>query len=788
MAKKEKNNKKTLVLLDAHAIIHRAYHALPGFSSSKGEPTGALYGLVNMILKTVNDIDPDFMVACFDVPEPTYRHEAYEDYKAGRGKADESLIIQLKRAKDVFNAFGIDIYEAPGFEADDVIGTIAKETEKNKDLSVVIASGDMDTLQLVENERVRVLTLRKGINETALYNEKAVYERFGFSPKLLPDFKGLRGDPSDNIPGVRGIGEKTAEKLIKAFGTLENILEKVESDPDLMKKEGIKERIVELLRNNSEEAKFSKMLATIRTDAPIDFSLPQKSWKDKIDSDSVTSMFSELEFRSLVERFRKTVGLEKKKGSKKKEISKDKKRELAVATWLLNSEITQPKEEDITNFFNCHDLSEAYDIAMRSLKDKGLKEVFEKVEKPFIPVIDKMRGHGITIDTEVLRNIKKEYEKELKEEEKKIWKQAGKEFNINSPVQLGEVLFKDLGLSIKNHKKTSTGAKSTKESELVKLKDEHPIVEEILNYREIAKILSTYVDPVLSMVDKNGKLYAEFVQTGTTTGRISSNNPNLQNIPVSSEKGRRIREAFVAMDGHTLVAFDYSQIELRVAALLSGDEKLLSVFNAGGDIHSAVAAEVFGVSEEEIDREMRRKAKVINFGILYGMGVNALKQNLGTSQAEARQFLDKYFERFSTLSSYIEKIKESAHEKGYTTTLYGRRRYVAGLNSPVPYIRAAAERAAVNAPIQGTAADIIKRAAVLINDLLEKEKKSDKAFPIIQVHDELIFEVGDQFLLEFIPSVKRIMESFLEEEGRSSVPFKVDVKTGKSWGKMEKKT
>ncbi|MGM0629158.1 MAG: DNA polymerase [Patescibacteria group bacterium] len=787
MTKKEINKSKTLVLLDAHAIIHRAYHALPGFSSSKGEPTGALYGLVNMILKTVNDIDPDFMVACFDVPEPTYRHEAYEEYKAGRAKADESLIIQLKRAKDVFKAFGIDIYEAPGFEADDVIGTIAKETENNQELSVVIASGDMDTLQLVEGERVKVLTLRKGINETALYNEKAVYERFGFSPKFLPDFKGLRGDPSDNIPGVRGIGEKTAQKLIKAFSSLDNILEKVESEPDLMKKEDIKDRTIELLRNNREEARFSKMLATIRTDAPIGFSLPQKSWKEKLDIDSVISIFSELEFRSLIERFRKTVGAEKERGAKKKEISKEKKRELSVATWLLNSEITQPKEEDVINFFNCHDLFEAYEMAMRSIKEKGLMDVFEKVEKPFIPIIDKMRERGITIDTGILKKIKKEYQKELKRKEGKIWEYAGKEFNINSPAQLGEVLFEDLDLSIKNHKKTSTGAKSTRESELVKLKDEHPIVEEILDYREIAKMLSTYVEPVLSMVDKDGKLHAEFVQTGTTTGRISSNNPNLQNIPISSEKGRRIREAFVATEGYTLAAFDYSQIELRVAALLSGDEKLLSVFNAGGDIHSAVAAEVFGVSEKEVDREMRRKAKVINFGILYGMGVNALKQNLGTSQAEARQFLDRYFERFSTLSSYIENIKERAHENGYTTTLYGRRRYVAGLNSSVPYIRAAAERAAVNAPIQGTAADIIKRAAVLINDNLEKERKSEKAFPIIQVHDELIFEVSDPFLEEFVPSVKRTMESFLKEEEYSSLPFKVDVKIGKNWGKMEKK-
>ncbi len=791
MEKKKKKGlkqKKKLAVLDAHAVIHRAYHALPDFSSPRGEPTGALYGLVTMLLKTINDIKPEYIAACFDLPEPTYRHKAYDEYKAGRAKADEALIIQLERAKDIFRAFNIPIYAAAGFEADDVIGTIAEETKKNENLEVVIVSGDMDTLQLVDGSRVKVLTLRRGIKDTVMYDERSVKKRFGFLPEQLSDFKGLRGDPSDNIPGVRGIGEKTATKLIVSFSKIENILEVAEHDPDRLKKEGLKERIIKLLLDNAEEARFSKMLATIRTDAPIDFSLSECEWKEGFDHDKVTALFSELGFRSLLSRLDE-IGVVKSKTSEENEeegMDERKIKELAVATWLINSDITQPEKGDILNFFECRTLSEAYTKATKALKEDGLMRVFENVEKPLISIIEEMQRRGVKIDRKELRKIKKEYEKELDKQEKKIRELAGKTFNINSPKQLGEVLFVDLGLSVKNHKKTSTGAKSTRESELEKLKGEHPIIEEIMNYREIAKLLSTYVEPILSVTDKKDRLHAEFIQTGTTTGRFSSINPNLQNIPVSSERGRRIRDVFVATEGYTLAAFDYSQIDLRAAALLSGDEKLVSVFKSGGDIHTAVASEVFGVPEKKVDNEMRRKAKVINFGIMYGMGVNALKQNLGTSQSEARLFLDRYFERFSTLAHYMEEIKNSARDLGYTKTLLGRRRYVAGLNSPVPYIRAGAERMAVNAPIQGTAADIIKRASVLVQAFLEEEKAGSKAHLLLQVHDELVFEVAEDFFEQFINSTKKIMESVLEKEGHGEVPLEVHVKAGRSWGKMKK--
>lgn len=785
----KKRKEKTIVLIDAHAVIHRAYHALPPFSSSKGEPTGALYGLVTMLLKAINDLEPDLLIACFDVPEPTYRHKAYDAYKAGRVKAEDDLKAQLQRAKDVFSAFGIPIYESVGFEADDIIGTITEILKKEKDLSVIIASGDMDTLQLVDKDKVRVFTLKKGIKDTVIYDEKAVLDRFGFSPQLLPDFKGLCGDPSDNIPGIKGIGEKTAKSLIASFGELEEILKTAEEEPEKIKKAGVTERIINLLLQNKEEARFSKMLATIRKDAPLDFSLPQNDWKDSVDSEKVNKLFSELDFRSLIGRFKETVGLPKKDQSEKNEssdITEKQYKELKVASWLLNSELTQPEKDDILSLFATSDLTSAYSKAMKALQENELNDVFERIERPFIEIVEKMSKRGIKIDTKELKEIKKEYEQDLKKEEKRIKKQAGSDFNINSPQQLGEVLFNKLGLHTKNLKKTSTGSLSTRESELVKLKDKHPIIEEILNYREINKLLTTYIEPLLSMVDENEVIHAEFLQTGTTTGRISSSNPNLQNIPVSTERGRKIRNVFVAREGYTLVACDYSQIELRVAAILSGDEKLVAVFKEGGDIHSAVASEVFEVPEQEVDKEMRRKAKVINFGIMYGMGVNALKANLETSQAEAREFLNKYFERFSGLAKYIEEVKRSAHDLGYTKTLFGRRRYVAGLNSSVPYIRAGAERAAVNAPIQGTAADIIKRAAVLVRSFLQEEKKEDEAFLLLQVHDELVFEVLDDLYQDFIHNAKAIMESVLVKEGYKEVPLEVNVEKGKSWGKMDR--
>ena len=499
------------------------------------------------------------------------------------------------------------------------------------------------------------------------------------------------------------------------------------------------------------------------------------------------SIFSDLGFRSLKERFYDVLNIQSSfENTEKNDLVKEKHKELIVATWLLNSELTQPKDNDILDYFKRRTLSEAYLKAMKDLKDNDMEDLFEKIEKPLISIIEKMTERGINIDTKELEKIKKEYKRDLKKVEKKILNHAGRDFNINSPLQMGRVLFEDLGLSIKNHKKTSTGVRSTRESELVKLKGEHPIIDEILEYREISKIISTYIEPILSLIDKDKKLHAEFVQTGTTTGRISSNHPNLQNIPISSEKGRKIRDIFVVTEGFTLVSFDYSQIDLRVAALLSRDEKMTEVFKKGGDVHSAVASEIFDIPEEMVDKEMRRKAKVINFGIMYGMGVNALKMNLETTREEARDFLKKYFERFFGLAEYLERVKKEARKKGYTKTLFSRRRYINGLGSSVPYIRAGAERMAINAPIQGTAADIIKYASVLVDNFLKREKKSNDAHLLLQVHDELVFEVADSFCDSFLISTTDIMEGVLKKEGHTEIPLKVNVEKGKVWGKMNK--
>ena len=817
-------NVKKLVLLDVHAIIHRAYHALPEFVSSKGVPTGALYGLSTMLLKIIADLKPDYIVACYDLPKPTYRHEAYKDYKAGRAKTDEELVAQLKNSREIFSAFNIPIYDKEGFEADDMIGTIVEKVINKPGqafgipkagpglVDIVIASGDMDTLQLVVDDKVRVYTLKKGIKDTIIYNEKAVFERFGFGPKLLPDYKGLRGDPSDNIIGIKGIGEKTAGILIQNFGGIEDIYKKLKKDKEAFKKAGITDRIVKLLEEGEEEAQFSKMLGTIRRDAPIDFEIPEKTWQENLNEENVLKIWSELEFRTLGTRLKEVLGflkgetlnrkeglsLEKSRNDKlfaDSELSEEELKETKIALWLINSTITDPKIEDIINLSGQKNLVEARKYLLEEIKDRNLSEVFENIEKPLIPVIKKMEEKGIVVNKEILNKLAIENHKILAELEKKIWKLADGEFNINSPKQMGEVLFVKMGLTVKNQKKTAGGKVSTKESELEKMRDLHPIVPLILEYRELQKILSTYIDNIPQMVAEDGRLHAKFLQTGTTTGRMASQDPNLQNIPNKSELGMEVRKAFRAEKGNKLVAFDYSQVELRIAAFLSGDKKLLEIFRKGEDVHTAVASEVFGVPQREVTKEMRRRAKVINFGIMYGMGVSALKVNLGTDRKEAQKFYDDYFTKFSGLASYLEAVKEDAKRVGYTETLFGRRRYFDGLKSKIPFIKAMAERMAVNAPIQGTEADIIKLAMIKVEEFLttpaseghpslEKEGKKDIHL-LLQVHDELVYEMPADLVAEISAKIKSIMENVVDTEKTKGVVCTVEYKVGDNWGAMK---
>lgn len=797
--KKTKENKaakagdmKKLVLLDAHAIIHRAYHALPDFATSAGEPTGALYGLSSMLLKIIGELKPDYIVACVDLPEPTHRHEAYVEYKAGRAKTEDNLVLQLARAKEVFDAFDIPTYSHPGFEADDIIGTIVSEL-KGEDVEIVIATGDMDALQLVDDKKVRVYTLKKGLNDTILYDEKKVIERFGFGPKLLIDYKGLRGDPSDNIKGVPGIGEKTATSLITAFGSVEDIYKNLKKKGEGWKKAGITERVKNILLENEEDALFSKTLATIRDDAPINFSLPEP-WKESISLEKLLDFFAKLEFRTMGARAKQLLGKgEDESGAKEAShgatlfpAASPEEKELCLALWVIDSNISDPSMEDVFRFTKTKDIAEAKKVIDAEIDKRSLRGVFENIEKPILTVVERMNATGIKIDKKFLAELSSKYNAELSRLEKAIWKEAGEEFNINSPKVLGEILFVKLELAEKNQKKTPTGALSTKESELEKLKDKHPIINMILEYRELAKLLSTYINAIPPLLDKDSRLHSTFEQAGTTTGRMASNNPNLQNIPNKTELGRAIRKAFVPEKGYKLVALDYSQIELRIAAILSGDEKLVEIFKNGEDIHAGVAARVFGVAPDKVDKAQRSQAKVINFGILYGMGVNALKANLGVDRKEAQEFYNEYFSTFTGLAAYLDKTKAEAERKGYTETMFGRRRYFSGFKSPLPYVRAQAERMAINAPIQGTQADLIKMAMKRIDDFLKSEYKEGDARLLLQVHDELVYEIKETLVKELAMEFKKIMEGVLEPSVSRGVPIVAEASVGENWGEMER--
>ena len=794
MEKTKETNKKRLVLLDSHAILHRAYHALPDFVSAKGEPTGALYGLTTMLMKIVDELNPDYIVACYDLPGPTFRNEVYKDYKAGRVKTDTDLVAQMKRSRDVFKAFNIPIYDKPGFEADDMLGTIVEKMKGDPNVDIVIASGDMDTLQLVEGKKVQVYTFKKGIKDTIIYDEKGVKERFGFGPLLLPDYKGLRGDPSDNIIGIKGIGEKTATILITEFGSVEEIYKALEKkgSEEKFKKVGITERVFTLLKEGKEEAEFSKMLATIRRDAPIDFVLPEE-FKQGIDLDKALALFSELDFRALGVRLKKVLGIEMSEEaiSIKKEIEQnipeDESRRASIALWIINSNFSDPTLDDIFSFTKTEDFKKASEIIFTELEKRGLKGVFDNIEAPIIPIVEKMDKKGVKIDTAFLADLSKTYHTELSKLEKKIWEYAGVEFNINSPKQLGEIIFDKMALTAKGLKKTSGGARSTRESELEKLRDSHPMIPLLFEYRELQKLLSTYIDTIPTLVDKDGRLHAHFIQAATTTGRMSSKGPNLQNIPTKTDLGRAIRKAFIAEKGFVICALDYSQIELRIAAFLSNDQKLIEIFTKGEDVHTAVASEVFEVSLDKVDKEMRRKAKVINFGILYGMGVNALRTNLGegTDRAEAQKFYNDYFTKFSGLAKYLDEVKADAKRKGYTETFFGRRRYFEGIDSKVPFIRAMAERMAINAPIQGTNADIVKIAMKHIDDYLVKENLENDAQLILQVHDELVYEMREGKVKEISENIKKIMESVIDPKDIKGIKCIANASIGKNWGELK---
>ncbi len=814
---KQGNTKSRIVLLDAHALLHRAYHALPEFANSKGVPTGGLYGYVAMIIRIASEWKPDYIIACYDLPQKTFRHEAYDAYKGHRTKTDDALVEQIKLSRVMCEKLAIPIYDMPGFEADDMLGTIVEQTKKDKNLEILIATGDMDSLQLVDKKKVRVFTLKKGINDTVIYDEDAVMTRFGFGPESLTDFKGLRGDPSDNIIGVPGIGEKTATDLILKFQTIENIYKALHKDREILIKEGIKERIVKLLEDNEESALFSKTLATIRRDAPITFMLPEKKWSETLEMEVVESALREFEFKSLIVRLKEVLGTKTLSSNEERVDTSSRRagsggeeeaeevvadinipRDLQIALWLLNSELTNPTADDVFSYTRSNNFDDAKKVLEQEIQNNHLAYVYEYIELPLIPILNTMMQHGVLLDTDFLKNLSLELHERLTIFEKKIYDHVGHEFNINSPKQLGEVLFGEMQihLTIKGFrvKKTASGTYSTKESDLEKLVDAHPIITDIFGYRELQKLLSTYIDNMPTMVGDEGRLHPEHLQMGAATGRFSCQNPNIQNIPIRSDEGKKIRNAFIAPKGYSLVSADYSQIELRSAAIVSGDPVFMDTFQSGKDVHASVAARVFHVPENEVTSDMRRKAKVINFGILYGMGVTALQKNLGTTRAEAQAFHDEYFKQLSKLSEYMDNVLTNAKKLGYTETLFGRKRFFPALKSSIPFIKAMAERAAGNAPIQGTTADIIKLAMIHIDQAIKDENLTDKVFMIMQIHDELVFEVKDEFLGQAEKLIKDTMEQVLAKEWENRapsfndggmVPIGVSISHGKTWGEAK---
>ncbi|MSR71647.1 MAG: hypothetical protein EXS50_03225 [Candidatus Taylorbacteria bacterium] len=768
-----KSKLKTVVLLDAHAILHRGFHAMQGFATRDGRPTGALYGFITMVLKIFEEIKPDYIVACFDLPKPTFRHTSYDGYKAGRAKTDEALVQQIKEAYKLCEALSISTYTCEGFEADDLLGTFAEKIKKDKKFRTVIASGDMDTLQLVDKERTTVFTLKKG-NEGVFYTEDKVKERFGFGPELIPDYKGLAGDPSDNIIGISGIGDKTATELIKKYGSLEKIYKVLRKNAQTLIDDGFKERMVKLLEEGEEEAMFSKTLATIRRDAPCEYKMPTQEWLESIDVSKYEAMCDLYEFRSLRSRMRnmreKSDGVAIIVEEKKIEVNIDDLEELRVMTHLLHSEMINATLGDIQFITGKETVAEIKEVLEEKLKKEKLWDLFVTVEKPVIPLTKEMGVNGITLDVKKLKKLSEELHIRVKKLEKEIHSSTGIEFNIASPKQLSEVLYDKLGLGTKI-KKTKSGGKSTNVSELEKIKDEHKAIPLIMEYRELTKLLSTYIDLLPTYVKDDGRIHAHFIQTGAGTGRFACEDPNLQNLPIKTELGRKVREAFIAGKDKVLLSCDYAQIDLRAAAILSGDENLVEIFEKGIDVHTGTAARVFGVKEEKVTPEMRRKAKTINFGILYGMGVTSLKEGMKVERKEAQEFYDQYKVTFSRLMEYLEEVKAYAWKHGYTETLLGRRREVPLLKSPLPFLRAQGERIAINAPIQGTSADILKLAMIDAHEYIVKNKLEDRVKLALQIHDELVFEIDKEIAEKVADDLVKALEDVLKKRKLATLPL-----------------
>ncbi|MEK7619796.1 MAG: DNA polymerase I [Patescibacteria group bacterium] len=877
----------TFLILDGNALLHRAWHAIPPLTTKDGLVVNAAYGFAMILEKMIETQKPEYMAVAWDVEGGTFRDEIFAAYKAQREKKEQELYDQIPIIQKILAAFGIPSIEAPGYEADDIIGTLSKRAA-DQGLRALIVTGDLDSLQLVD-ENVQVLFFQKGISETKLYDVEAVKERYGLTVDQLIDYKALRGDPSDNIPGVAGIGEKTATTLLQKYHSIDGIYKHLEQ---------IEEKYAKKLRGQEKTVEIALKLVTIVRDMKFPFTF-EEAKRGAPDYEKLLPLYKDLEFRTLLKKHgepmsddggrggvqggspRLQPGSEKvvtrvqivrtieqiqprlKPGATiavliaeqpadlfgattaavgiydgkntvvlpnpsrealasvagilakaDRVITHDLKHlmhqlgsvvdrpafDTMIASYLLASgsrahdlpgamhgflgrsvevPATFAKEKDYERFGQVvAALPELAQRMEKELEKAGSTKVFGEIEMPLIPVLYHMEVEGIELDTKSLEVFSASLKKRIDELTKKITKLAGVEFNLNSPSQLADVLFVTMGLSTKGIKKTKTGF-STAAPELEKLWDAHEIIPLLSEYRELTKLQSTYVEALPKLVAKDGRVHTSFNQTVAATGRLSSSDPNLQNIPIKTDLGREIRKAFVAPRGKILVAADYSQIELRLAAVIAKDRPFIQAFQEGADIHTRTAAEVWDVSEEKVTKEQRRAAKAINFGILYGMGPRSLSRSTGLSMEEAKHFIERYFEIHHAIRDYLDQTKLKAHTDGYVETMFGRRRYLPEIQSGVPMLVASAERMAINMPVQGTAADIMKMAMLRVDGWLTQSQWPAKM--LLQVHDELVLEVDKAAMEPVVAGVKEMMESVASFE----VSLVVDIEVGKNWGEMK---
>ena len=861
---------KKLLILDSNSILNRAFYGVRYLSAKDGTPTNAIYGFLNILLKLIKEQEPDYICAAFDVKAPTFRHKQYEGYKAQRKPMPEGLAAQMPLAKDVLRAMSVTILEKEGYEADDIIGTVARLCEESE-ISCFIATGDKDDLQLASDKTKVILTVTKsGYNETIIYDDKAVKEKYHVTPTEFIDVKALMGDPSDNIPGVKGVGEKTAMSLIEKHHSIEYIYENIDGI-------GLKGAMLQKMKDGREMAFMSKELATINRNTPIEFNAEECVFDGFENNGELYEILKRLELNSIIKKLDLSGGDNVKENEDifkdfsyqvgdKNMISGDKVTVVldfdgdnisSAAVGAGNNAVVLNEQDDIKelleddsiakvmfdvkeaivklngridiknisddtaiaaylvdpakNEYTIEKLASEYfgtviekpEVKQLSLlddvetdrseylakcavalgvlnerigdkiKENGQEKLYQEVELPLVTVLAHLEINGFLVDDNQLKEFADKLGEKIDALTNEIYMLAGEEFNINSPKQLGVILFEKLEL--KPVKKTKTGY-ATNADVLEKLRDKHPIVNFIMEYRQLAKLKSTYCDGLTAVVNPNThRIHSVFTQTVTVTGRLSSTEPNLQNIPTRTELGREIRKMFVAKDGYVLVDADYSQIELRVLAHIANDETMINAFRNNEDIHAVTASQVLGIPLEDVTKEQRSSAKAVNFGIVYGIGEFSLAQDLHISVKEAKAYIESYLEKYHGVRNYMESIKEQAKKDGYVKTMLNRIRYIPELKSPNYNIRQFGERVALNTPIQGTAADIIKLAMVRVDNRLINEGLKSKL--ILQVHDELIVEAHK----DEVDKVKQILSEEMQGAMELNVPLKVDMSTGHSW-------